>query len=117
MWHSKKHRYFICNIRKCWTYFFRFESDMFLKVLFILIFLWQTSIGYKMLFALPTLFKSHYQFGNAIAKTLAEKGHEVTVISPFKQSKSLPNYKEVYLELTQQAYETSKLPKNRLISC
>lgn len=31
-------------------------------------------------------------------KGLAEEGHEVTVISPFKQNKPIDNYKEVFLE-------------------
>lgn len=33
-------------------------------------------------------------------KGLAEEGHEVTVISPFKQNKPIENYKEVFLEIS-----------------
>lgn len=31
-------------------------------------------------------------------KALAEEGHDVTVISPFKEKHPIPNYKEVFLE-------------------
>lgn len=65
--------------------------------------------GYKILVALPTTFKSHYQFGSELSKALAADGSEVTVISPFKQSNPPPNYKEVYLEHTQKAVEPSNI--------
>lgn len=82
----------------------QYYSVMMFKVLFILISLWHCSATLKILVALPATFRSHYQFGAAISKALAAKGHEVTVVSPFEQSKPLPpNYKEVFLELTQDA--------------
>lgn len=52
---------------------------------------------------------SHYQFGNEIAKALASEGHEVTVISPFKQTKPLPNYEEVHIETAPNLAPISKL--------
>lgn len=65
------------------------------------------SSTYKILVALPSTFRSHYQFGSAISKALAAKGHDVTVISPFKQPNPLPNYKEIHLEFTQDAANSS----------
>lgn len=77
---------------------------MMFKVLLIFIFLWHCSATLKILVALPSTFMSHYQFGAAISKALAAKGHVVTVLSPFEQPKPLPeNCKEVHLELTQVA--------------
>lgn len=82
---------------------------MLLKVLFNLFSFWSSVSSYKLLVALPTTFPSHYQFGSEISKVLASVGHEVTVISPFKQPKALPNYEEVYLELTQDAVRNGKV--------
>lgn len=81
---------------------------MLIKVWFALVLLWTSVNSYKILVALPTTFKSHYQFGSEISKALAAEGHEVTVISPFKQAKPLPNYDEVHLEHTVQATKNSK---------
>lgn len=88
---------------------------MVFKVVLILFLLWHFASAYEILVALPTTLKSHYQFGNAIAKALAAKGHEVTVISPFKQPKPAPNYEEVYLELTEPAINACKnYPKKNM---
>lgn len=58
----------------------------------------QTVIGYKFLAVLPVTSRSHYYIGHNLMKSLAEDGHEVIVISPFKQSKPIKNYNEVFLE-------------------
>lgn len=39
---------------------------------------------YKILVALPTSYKSHWNIGSSIAKELAKKGHQVTLISPYE---------------------------------
>uniref|UniRef100_A0A023EW79 UDP-glucuronosyltransferase n=1 Tax=Aedes albopictus TaxID=7160 RepID=A0A023EW79_AEDAL len=49
----------------------------------------------KILGVFPTSSKSHYIVGSALMKALANKGHEVTVISPFPQQKPLKNYRDV----------------------
>lgn len=67
---------------------------------FVLIFytLLHTVIAYKFLGVLPIPSKSHYYIGHNLLKGLAEEGHDVTVISPFKEKNPIPNYKEVFLE-------------------
>lgn len=72
------------------------------KVLFAALILcgWIVS-GYKILVALPAASVSHYQFGSALSRGLANAGHEVTVISPYKDPNPPPNYTEVYLEHTE----------------
>lgn len=82
---------------------------MVFKAVVILFFLWNSASAYKVLVALPTAFKSHYQFASEISKALAAVGHEVTVVSPFKQLTPLTNYEEVYLEHTEAAIQKSKL--------
>lgn len=82
---------------------------MSFKALFILLFLCLVSCkAYKILVVLPSTFWSHYQFGMAISKALVASGHDVTVVSPFKQPKPLLNYREIHLELTQDAANASK---------
>lgn len=65
---------------------------------FMLCIFCQTVIAYKILGILPTASKSHYYIGHNLLKALAEEGHDVTVISPFKEKDLIPNYKEVFLE-------------------
>lgn len=51
--------------------------------------------AYKILGVFPVGAKSHYIIGNSLMKGLAEKGHEVTVISPYKESTPIPNYRTI----------------------
>ncbi|KAL3270170.1 hypothetical protein HHI36_009227 [Cryptolaemus montrouzieri] len=44
--------------------------------------------------------KSHYAAGNTLMKILAERGHEVTLVSPFKEKKPPKNFNEVVLAPT-----------------
>lgn len=79
------------------------------KVLMCLLFLWHFVWPYKVLVVVLAPVISHYQFGSEIGKGLAANGHEVTVMAPFKQPKSLPNYTDLYLENT---LETTKKCKS-----
>lgn len=76
---------------------------MISKVLFALILLWGVVRTYRIIVAIPSVPKSHYQFGSALSKGLVAAGHEVTVITPYKEPKTPTNYNEVYLEHTEQA--------------
>ncbi|KAJ6640035.1 UDP-glycosyltransferase UGT5 [Pseudolycoriella hygida] len=72
---------------------------MRLKHLFLVIFYFvvycRENESYKILGIFHTPSKSHYIAGGALMKALAEKGHEVTVISPFPQKKPLTNFRDV----------------------
>jgi len=48
------------------------------------------------LFPMPS--KSHTAVNVAIVKELAERGHEVTVVSPFPEKSEIPNYKNIVLD-------------------
>ncbi|XP_039443467.1 UDP-glycosyltransferase UGT5-like [Culex pipiens pallens] len=56
-----------------------------------------SSEGAKILGILPTAGKSHYIIGAAYMKTLAEAGHEVTVISPFPLKNPPKHYRDIEL--------------------
>uniref|UniRef100_A0A336LRS6 CSON001689 protein n=1 Tax=Culicoides sonorensis TaxID=179676 RepID=A0A336LRS6_CULSO len=47
----------------------------------------ENSDAYKILGVFPTMSKSHYILGSAIMRELAERGNEVTVLTPFQLNK------------------------------
>lgn len=51
--------------------------------------------AYKILAIFPTLAKSHYFVGSALVRELAEKGHEVTMISPFSTKPPAKNVNDI----------------------
>ncbi|XP_055304712.1 UDP-glucosyltransferase 2-like [Sitodiplosis mosellana] len=67
-------------------------------VFLILCFSYQNVFGYNILAILPTASKSHYYIGSNLMKGLAKEGHQVTVISPFKEKKPIENFSEIMLE-------------------
>lgn len=70
------------------------------QVLLILCFLYGNASGYRFLGIFPVPSKSHYYIGQNLLKALAEEGHDVTVISPFKDEKPIKNYKVVFSEVS-----------------
>lgn len=65
--------------------------------------------SYRILGIFHTVSPSHYFVGSALMKGLAADGHNVTIISPFKEKKPIPNYTEVYLDGTFDKITNSKL--------
>uniref|UniRef100_A0A336MVH8 CSON005964 protein n=1 Tax=Culicoides sonorensis TaxID=179676 RepID=A0A336MVH8_CULSO len=53
--------------------------------------------AYKILCFYPTLSRSQLVFSQPLLMALAEKGHQVTVVSPFSLGKSLENYNDVVI--------------------
>ena len=51
----------------------------------------------KILGLFPMPAKSHMAVNAAIVKELAERGHELTVVSPFPEKPEIPNYKNIVL--------------------
>lgn len=51
----------------------------------------------KILCIFPSPGRSHVLVGQTLLKGLAARGHEVTMVSPFKLSKPVPNYREIYV--------------------
>lgn len=74
----------------------RFWSDYLFK-LFIacVVCLLHSASAYKILGVLHFSAKSHFIVGSALMKGLIEKGHEVTVISPFPLKKPIKNYHDI----------------------
>ncbi|XP_037038181.1 UDP-glycosyltransferase UGT4-like isoform X2 [Bradysia coprophila] len=70
--------------------------------------------SYKILGIFHTCSKSHYIVGGALMKGLAEKGHDVTVITPFPHSEPIKNFHEVPVTGIEQLFEES-LPENVLV--
>lgn len=75
----------------------------------LLFFVYSNVNSYKILGVFPTASKSHYYIGQNLLKGLAEEGHDVTVISPFREKNPIKNYKEVFLEHTWELSRKSKI--------
>ncbi|XP_065157276.1 UDP-glycosyltransferase UGT5-like [Atheta coriaria] len=56
------------------------------------------SNGSKILGIFPFPSKSHYIIGEALLRGLAERGHDVTMISPFTLDKPIKNYQDVVID-------------------
>lgn len=70
--------------------------------------------AYRILGVFPTPSFSHFVLGSRLMKALAENGHDVTMISPYKEKKSLKNYREIVLEEVFKKSE-GKVIKKKLI--
>lgn len=71
------------------------------------------SESYKFLAILHFSSKSHFIVGSALVRGLIEKGHDVTVISPFPLKKPMKNYHDVpvpkVLEIMESKYMFCKI--------
>lgn len=54
---------------------------------------------FKILCFFPTISKSQWVFGEPLFSSLAVKGHQVTVVSPYSSGKNLSNYNEVVIPI------------------
>lgn len=64
--------------------------------------------SYNILGVFPTLSTSHYILGHSLMKGLANAGNNVTVISPYRLTKPIQNYRAIYVE-DMDKYWTCKL--------
>lgn len=53
--------------------------------------------AYKILGVFPFAAHSHYALGSRLMKALAEKGHDVTIITPYREKNPPKNYREIFL--------------------
>lgn len=74
----------------------------------------------RILILFPTPSKSHLIVVQGLSTTLAEKGHDVTVISPFPIGKNMKNYRDIKSPLSEEATsfadEMLKNPKKPMIT-
>ena len=70
----------------------------------------------KILGLFPFPSKSHMAVNVAIVKELAERGHEVTVVSPFPEKSEIPNYKNIALNENIIEKHFAKLGKKEIFS-
>lgn len=64
----------------------------------LLKFFGSSSDAYRILGIFPAPAYSHFALGSRLMKGIAEKGHDVTMIAPFKEKKPLKGYREIILE-------------------
>ncbi|XP_065199766.1 UDP-glucosyltransferase 2-like [Planococcus citri] len=76
----------------------------FYTVIFFLVPIFSTLLpveSAKILGIFPLLSKSHHSINQPIVKSLAKKGHEVTILGHFQSSDNIPNYKEILISETE----------------
>lgn len=76
---------------------------MFNRIFISLALLCTSANGYKFLGIFPHTGKSHFDVFEPVMRALAEKGHEVTVISHFPQKEQLKRYTDISLAGTAEA--------------
>lgn len=76
---------------------------MHLKIalIFLLISCAQQCQSAKILIMYPSPSKSHLVIGQAVSKELARRGHKVTVVSSYPLDKQIDNYRDIFIEPTE----------------
>lgn len=64
------------------------------KIIFLFLLISLSSAS-RILFIFPTPSKSHMVIVHALSTTLSERGHEVTVVSPFPLEKKIANHRDI----------------------
>ncbi|CRK99007.1 CLUMA_CG011945, isoform A [Clunio marinus] len=79
-----------------------------MKVISLLVFAFlfvKISESSRILFVFPSPSKSHLIVVKGLSTTLAERGHDVTVVSPFPLDKPMKNYRDINVEIPQDEME------------
>lgn len=84
----------------------------FLILIILELFLVQVSISSRILFVFPTHSKSHVIIAEGLAKTLASRGHDVTIVSNFSRNRTSENLREIAVPLKEFTMITDELIKN-----
>lgn len=82
-------------------------SKILIKLFLISIFFTFSSAA-KILFLYPCPSKSHMVIVHTLSRILAERGHEVTVVSPYPLSKEIKNHREIKSEITNSVKDLMK---------
>jgi glucuronosyltransferase len=68
--------------------------------LLLSIFVAHEAHGARILAIFPLPAKSHFAVSSALLKELANRGHQVTVLSPFPEKSPIPNYTDIEIKAT-----------------
>lgn len=68
--------------------------------------------GLKVLGVIPFPSKSHHNIGSSIVKSLANAGHEVTLMSGYPSKKEIKNFKDINVKKIHEVFKTGGLFKN-----
>lgn len=82
---------------------------LFGRIGFVIISFATTVYGYRILGVFSALMKSHYHFGHALMKGLANDGHQVTMVTAYARNHSIPNYEEILIEDVLDVYKKGKV--------
>jgi glucuronosyltransferase len=74
---------------------------MKLSILLLVLAICSFAAGSRVLFLFPSPSESHLIVVKGLSTTLAERGHDVTVVSPFPLKKPMKNYRDIKVEVPQ----------------
>lgn len=66
------------------------------------------AVASRILFLFPTPSKSHTIVLKGLSTTLAERGHDVTVVSPFPLEAPMKNYRDIKVEVPEDFHQLSR---------
>lgn len=64
----------------------------------MMLFTFESTSAYRILGIFHTKSKSHYQFGSDLFTALANQGHEVTLVSPYRAANVNVNFTQIVLD-------------------
>ncbi len=65
--------------------------------------------SYNILCFFPTISKSQVVFAKPLLVALAQKGHNVTLVSTFSVQKNIPNYREIIIPVDLTEHSSNKM--------
>lgn len=68
--------------------------------------------SYNILCFFPTVSKSQVVFAKPLLAALAEKGHNVTLVSTFTVQKNVPNYHEIIIPVDLSGHASNQITHN-----
>lgn len=71
--------------------------DLIVFIIFFIAIQSNFILSYRILTVFPVYARSHYNVAKSLSKGLAAAGHEVTIVSPFKEQNTLKNYRQVHI--------------------
>lgn len=82
-----------------WTvHLCRCKMKLTIGLVVLLHYMLHLSDAYRILGVFTMASYSHYIAGNRLMKELAERGHDVTIITPYKEKNPPKSYRQIYLE-------------------
>lgn len=93
------------------------RSAFFISLALITILIVNGTVNsYKILAMFPTITRSQLVYAQPLLIALAEKGHQVTVVSPYRLGKDVINYRDVVIPIEMEEHSSKPTDYNCHVS-